>query len=113
MTFVTFAVSPKILNVQKEFVLKAGQPLELVMPFEAYPKPEVSVEMNGAPLTATTPHTLSVVDNTVHLKLPKVTRPEQCGVFNLQLTNPYGEDTVSVSVDILGKEINQFAVVGF
>lgn len=104
-------VSPKILNVQSEFALKTGQTLEVVVPFEAYPEPSVEVSFENVPLTAATPHTARIVDNTCLLKIPDVSRPGQCGVYNIKLQNPYGQDNIDITVDVHGKHI--FIVLNF
>ena len=94
-------VPPKIVNAQREFVLKAGQKLETVIDFEAYPKPSVEVTYNGSPITV--PYKTDVTDDTCILEVPNVSRPDLCGEFNVKLTNPYGEDNVDITLVVNGK----------
>lgn len=87
----------------KEHKLKTGQTLEVIVPFEGYPEPTAEVKFGNAPLSSAVIHTVNVTDDTCVVKVNSVERPDQCGTFNIKLTNPYGEDNVDVTLDVHGK----------
>lgn len=81
--------------------VKAGQPLEATVQFEAHPEPTVAVTFDGTSLAP--PPTARIADDRCLVKVAEVKRPDQCGVFNVKLTNPYGGDSVDITLNVHGR----------
>lgn len=96
-------VAPKIGEVRKELVLKTGQTLELAVPYEAFPEAKAELLFENKPLSQAIPHSVSVNEDTCTVKISKLSRPEQCGTVTVKLENPYGVDSVDVSLTITGR----------
>ena len=100
-------VPPKIGEVEKDVTVKAGQTLEVVIPYEAYPEPTADVSQDGESLPGDAPYTIRVQEGVSTFKQSKLSRPAQCGTYSNKLQNPYGVDTVDINVNVIGRSLTQ------
>ncbi|XP_069797785.1 immunoglobulin-like and fibronectin type III domain-containing protein 1 [Narcine bancroftii] len=88
-------VSPKFRlddSVKSFMIVKEGNSLQVQMPFQASPPPEVIWLKDGLPLSK--PATVTITNDRTQLFIPACQRCDS-GIYSITLKNPFGQDSFS------------------
>ncbi|XP_071854761.1 twitchin-like isoform X8 [Apostichopus japonicus] len=84
----------------KDIKVKGGEPFEIPLPFTGVPKPEITWEVNGAPVKEDGRVMVKTTSEVTTLKCDSAKRSEN-GRFQITLKNPSGTETAKVKVTVL------------
>ncbi|XP_064634017.1 twitchin-like isoform X9 [Lineus longissimus] len=93
---------PKIntKDVPREIVVKAGENFDIKIPFDGWPIPTATWELNDKDLEETSRHYAKVKEGECLLKVSDAKRGDT-GTYKVALKNPHGTDHVNVRVKVL------------
>lgn len=101
ISYVIFAVAPKIKTPLNDIRIKAGLILHLDIDFVGEPTPEVTWTVGGKPLTADERTTVTSIGYHTIIHTVNAKRSDS-GLYNLHLKNSSGTDEGSFQVIVLG-----------
>ena len=81
----------------KTIRVRAGDPLEIVIPMNGAPTPVVEWQINGQPMKPTNRIETQTKDELTWLKIP-VSQRTDSGTYKITAKNPYGEDSANIEV---------------
>ena len=81
----------------KTIRVRAGDPLEIVIPMNGAPTPTVEWQINGQPMKPTNRIETKTKDELTWLKIP-VSQRTDSGTYKIIAKNPYGEDSANIEV---------------
>ena len=81
----------------KTIRVRAGDPLDIVIPMNGAPTPAVEWKINGEPMRPTNRIETKTKDEITYLKIPVSARTDS-GTYTITATNPHGMDTADIEV---------------
>lgn len=100
--FSVILAAPKIKTADQDLVVDAGQPLTMVVPYDAYPKAEAEWFKENEPLSTKTVDTTAEQTSFRILEAKK----EDKGRYKIVLQNKHGKAEGFINLQVIGKPPN-------
>nr|AZI15635.1 UNC-22 [Auanema rhodensis] len=81
----------------REFRVKAGEPLEIIVPFTGSPTPDITWTREGRPLSC-----VDTDDSRTRLYIPSAKRSDT-GPATIKASNPYGDAEANIKITVIDK----------
>ena len=89
-------------DFKETLVLKEGQSISIEIPYNANPQPKVTWQFNSGPVPITKNLTVDTIRNMTSLCIGHA-QAQNAGKYTVNLENPYGKETLTLSVIVLCK----------
>lgn len=100
--------APKIKTADQDLVVDAGQPLTMVVPYDAYPKAEAEWFKENEPLSSKTVDTTAEQTSFRILEAKKGDR----GRYKIVLQNKHGKAEGFINLQVIGKPLGHTDLLG-
>ena len=100
--------APKIKTADQDLVVDVGQPLTMVVPYDAYPKAEAEWFKENEPLSSKTVDTTAEQTSFRILKAKK----EDKGRYKVVLQNKHGKAEGFINLKVIGKPLSHLDFTG-